>query len=380
MVANVSAYLDNDPWTLWWQGLLAAVVVLTAAAIVFPQAVYEGFIWKYFWGPVVADGLGYNCVAYAGGAEIPCHEAGAGMGPEATPGYTTISTVSYAVVLLAFIIGVYLGLERFNIEPTHKLFFALIPFVFLGGTMRVLEDTALLAQATATDGLVLEFPLTAMLISPLIYFLVFFIAVGTLAAAVYLDRRGKVTTYEHLVAGVGVVILVIALGYFLYLISLIPEESTLSVPLFVITLVGATAATAVVWVAAVRWIPSINAGTGLIGPVLIWGHAVDGFANVLSLDWNEELGLGRSYDTKHVVNEAVADITEMIQPAAVSDMIGTVWPFIPLKIGVALLVVYLFNDELYEDSPSFFMLLLIAVLAVGLGPGTRDLLRATFGV
>jgi uncharacterized membrane protein len=43
-------------------------------------------------------------------------------------------------------------------------------------------------------------------------------------------------------------------------------------------------------------------------------------------------------------------------------------------------VLWVFEDEIFEESPRYTMLLLVAVLAVGLGPGTRDMLRATFGV
>jgi uncharacterized membrane protein len=43
-------------------------------------------------------------------------------------------------------------------------------------------------------------------------------------------------------------------------------------------------------------------------------------------------------------------------------------------------VVWVFEPELFDETPRYSILLLIAVLAVGLGPGTRDMLRATFGV
>jgi uncharacterized membrane protein len=39
-----------------------------------------------------------------------------------------------------------------------------------------------------------------------------------------------------------------------------------------------------------------------------------------------------------------------------------------------------FNDEIFEESPRYAYLLLIAILAVGLGPGTRDMLRATLAI
>ncbi|MFB6130654.1 MAG: DUF63 family protein, partial [Salinigranum sp.] len=46
----------------------------------------------------------------------------------------------------------------------------------------------------------------------------------------------------------------------------------------------------------------------------------------------------------------------------------------------ATFVVWVFEEDIFEESPRYAMLLLVAVLAVGLGPGTRDMLRATLGV
>jgi len=39
-----------------------------------------------------------------------------------------------------------------------------------------------------------------------------------------------------------------------------------------------------------------------------------------------------------------------------------------------------FDHRIFEESPRYAYLLLIAILAVGLGPGTRDTLRATLGI
>jgi uncharacterized membrane protein len=43
-------------------------------------------------------------------------------------------------------------------------------------------------------------------------------------------------------------------------------------------------------------------------------------------------------------------------------------------------VLWLFTEEFMEESTRYALLLLIAITAVGLGPGTRDLLRVTFGI
>ncbi|MFB6219034.1 MAG: DUF63 family protein, partial [Halobacteriaceae archaeon] len=102
-------------------------------------------------------------------------------------------------------------------------------------------------------------------------------------------------------------------------------------------------------------------------------------ANVLFMDWGVALGVGR-YLPKHPANAAVDTVTRAVLPSAISDVTGTVWPFLLVKLAAASGAVWLFNDEIMEESPRYSILLLVAIVAVGLGPGTRDMLRATFGV
>jgi uncharacterized membrane protein len=52
----------------------------------------------------------------------------------------------------------------------------------------------------------------------------------------------------------------------------------------------------------------------------------------------------------------------------------------PIKFNLGLLCSKTFDDAIFEESPRFAVLLLVAIVAVGLGPGTRDMLRATFGI
>jgi uncharacterized membrane protein len=67
-------------------------------------------------------------------------------------------------------------------------------------------------------------------------------------------------------------------------------------------------------------------------------------------------------------------------PASVTGVIGSSWPFLIVKMVVALAIVWLFTDEFMDESPRYAIVLLMAIAAVGLGPGTRDMIRATFGI
>jgi len=148
----------------------------------------------------------------------------------------------------------------------------------------------------------------------------------------------------------------------------------------ILTLVIATVSAWLTWKIVGSQVPELNAGTGFIGFVVIWGHAVDGVANVIGLNWMPALGAGSNLVPKHPLNAAIVEYTGRLLPEAVVAVTSDAWPFLFVKLAAATFVVWLFNDELFEESPRYTLLLLVAVVAVGLGPGTRDMLRATFGV
>ena len=49
---------DVDPARAWSAAFVAGVVATAAAAVAFPRWVADGFLWRYFWGPVDADAHG----------------------------------------------------------------------------------------------------------------------------------------------------------------------------------------------------------------------------------------------------------------------------------------------------------------------------------
>jgi uncharacterized membrane protein len=101
---------------------------------------------------------------------------------------------------------------------------------------------------------------------------------------------------------------------------------------------------------------------------------------VVGLDWLTALGAGPNLVPKHPLNLFIVETTASILPASVEAAIGSAWSFLLVKLAVASLVLWAFDERAFEESPRFTVLLVLAVVAVGLGPGTRDLLRATLGV
>jgi uncharacterized membrane protein len=283
--------------------------------------------------------------------------------------------VGYVVILLVALSGIVFLLRALDLGTDRELFFSLLPFVFFGGALRVVEDVT----DAAADPLI-GYPLNTLLISPVIYFTVFAVTLAAVVASVTLDRRNVVGDYTRPLLGSGVAVLVATLLFLLWSAVTPDGPGTFYPQVIVVILAGSTVSAAGTWWLIERFAPAVNAGTGRMGFVVIWGHAVDGVANVVGLDWMIALGAGPNLVPKHPVNRAIVEITGSTLPASVLAVTGDTWPFLVVKLVAATVVVWLFDAQIFDENPRYAILLMIAILAVGLGPGTRDMLRATFGV
>src|SRR6056297_2426245 len=364
----------------WTAVVLAGVAALVGGSVLFTDAVYGNFVWHYFWGPVYADAQGAQCAAWNGGA-VELLYSNAASEPVAYPGYTLVSEAGYAITLLTSLVGVHFMLNRLRIAERMEMVYALFPFVLLGGALRVVEDANNAAELFGNLDPFLSYPLNALIISPVIYFVMFGVTLVAIAGSVLLARRTDVTDdYLRPLAATGSVLLVANIAGLAYLAA--TRDYVTFIPVFTVLTLGlATVITAVVWWAARRWLPSVTSGTETAGALILWGHAVDGVANVLGLDWGAELGYPRGdLVSKHPLNEYIVDATHALLPESLVHFTGDTWPFILVKVVAVLLVLSLFDEDLREEAPRYTTLMLVAVLAVGLGPGTRDMLRATFGI
>lgn len=326
---------DRRSRGLWIAAVVLPVAVVAVGSLVRPDIFYDRFFWKYLFGPVVADSQG-------GVAELP-------SGVTATPGYTPVSSAVYAYYLLLAVVGSVHLLDRFEVGDTKSFFYALLPYGFLGGALRVVEDTGSL-----------EPPVSYFFISPVIYVTMFVFTLVTFLVAVYAEREGVVEGYAKPVAGAGAAALVAALLYLAYFGSVGEgAEVTLWLPVAVVGM--ATVFFAVVWFPLDRLFPEVNAGTGTMGAVLLWSHLLDASSTILGVGYF-------GYSEKQPIVGAIIDLT------------GTTYSFAVVKAGIVLLILYAFDEEFFEEFRRLPYLLLVAVLAVGLGPGTRNTLRMTLGI
>lgn len=377
---------DVDPLQAWTVAFVGLVGVVVASVLVVPRLVWDRFLWQYFWGPVEADAQSAACAVREGGSvelffdSAACASARAGDGIYAEPGYTLVSEFGYMVVLLFMLAGVYFFFQRYDLVDDVELYYPLVPFMLLGGALRVVEDATDKAVENGVSPLI-DYPLNSLLVSPVIYFVLFALTLGCLVAIDVLADRGVVEDRYRALGGLGVALLGVTLFYLVYL-GVTREYVYLFPQMLAVVVVLASAIAYAVWrILGRRW-PDITRPTGAIGLFVLWGQAIDGVANVVSADFLGVLGYPArfGYYPKHPANRIIIDVTSSVQPASLTAVVGTSWPFLVVKMVVASLVLWLFTDEFIDESPRYALLLLVAVTAVGLGPGTRDMLRATFGI
>ncbi|MFC7057532.1 DUF63 family protein [Halovenus salina] len=375
---------DVSPELAWVTAFVGAVVAVVGGALAFPQRVYDEVLWRYFIGPVRVDATEYDCLVYdKGSAEMLTSEATSCVADAnqfvVTEGYTVTSTAGYIGILVFMLAGIYLLLDRFSLRPHRGFFYSLFPFMLFGGVLRTVEDSFIAAiDAGVTPGL--EYPVSALLISPFIYFTVFAMALGSFLLGKFLHGRELTATWTRPIAGAGATVLTVSFVY-LVALSVTTDYVSLYPGILAVTLGVATLCTVGVYYLADRVAPWVHEGTGRMGLVVIWAHAVDGAANVLANDWTQ-VWHGLDYGAKHPFNQFVMSTTNSLQGGTeiLGTYVGEAWPFLLVKLAAPVLILALFDKQFMDESPRFAVMLLGAVVAVGLGPGTRDMVRVALGI
>jgi uncharacterized membrane protein len=385
--------------------LLGIILLLIIGYLVTPTMVYDQWIWKYYWGPVVADASGYT-VSYHGVA--------------AQEGYTILSEITYGVILVCALYGLYTLLKKLEIRIDWFFCLALLPYILFGPVTRVLEDTGYYTE-----------PFVYWFISPLIYFQTTLYVLIFLFLGYYLQKRafsrrkilfillsvfiflnGLYTIIWALGIHYGALSIEPGFFYILSVLSFLPllyrliKKQAMTVNtvvfsggLFVVLpcffLIGR-------WIVGGQWSYSygsfLNVFLLIIGLValivtsvylvarvyrkhetlavyknplnlsMLAGHMIDGITSYVSIYDPLRMGLP-SYIEKHPASNSLMEL----------------WPplFPVVKFLLIILVIYVF-DILYkkelEKYSRLINLLKIGIFILGVSPGLRDLFRVTMGV
>ncbi|MCX6696024.1 MAG: DUF63 family protein [Methanoregula sp.] len=264
--------------------------------------------------------------------------------------YNVVDTLTYAIIL---VLGVYLlyrwmsqstWLSDIGLKIDASFILATLPYVVLGGVLRVVQDTGMITG---------DFQF--LLVTPLIYFLLFFFTLSMIFLARYLQVQGLIKNFRSFYALVGCIsVLIVSLGLLSWGIN------NTGVDLFVLTVIPlmAIAATVLVW-AFMRYILRWNYVTDVLYLALIFGHMLDASATSYGIDLHPAV----QYVEQHVVGSNLINLT------------GTAFVMFPLKLVVLFPAIYIMQLYRKEANPAFWHLVLLAMIVVGLAPGIRDMTR-----
>jgi len=385
--------------------LLGTIAIIVLGCLFAPTLFYDQWIWKYYWGPVVADASGHS---------VSFH------GVTAQEGYTLLSEITYGFILVCALYGLYKLLKKLEIRIDWYFCLALFPYILFGPVTRVLEDTNYFSE-----------PIVYWFISPLIYFQTTLYVLIFLILGYYLQKRAfNARKTLFILLSVFVLIdclytIIWALGirygasiiepgffYVLSILAFLPllyrfiKKQTMKVNtvifsgglLVVLPCIFLTGR----WIMGSQWSGSygtyLNVFLLIIGLVTLiitvvyviaWiyqknetivvyknplnlsmlaGHLIDGITSYVSIYDPLSMGLP-SYIEKHPASNGLMEM----------------WPplFPLVKFLLIIMVIYVF-DVVYKKELGKYSrlvnLLKIGIFILGVSPGIRDLLRVTMGV
>ena len=254
-----------------------------------------------------------------------------------------MNTLTWAILLGICIFGIIKLLKALDIRIDARFIFSLIPYIFVGSTLRVIEDANLVSP-----------PLSYLLITPLIYFLMFFAVLMILLVSIRLARFMPDAGYHLPLGSAG------TLWTILNLWILIHSGGILN-PWVLPCLLIITLST----IAPLYLI--LRASDRIIKPTwenmaILTAHILDASSTFIGVDH-------LSYQGKHVVERFLIEHT------------GTALSMIPLKLIILLPLLYLLDRELKDEEDADLKgILILTLIVIGLAPAIRNTTRMLFGI
>ncbi|MDD1653752.1 MAG: DUF63 family protein [Methanomicrobiales archaeon] len=257
--------------------------------------------------------------------------------------YNPVDTLTYALILLVAVYLISRWLVRAGIPVDRDLVLSTLPYVVLGGLLRVVEDTALVPP-----------PWQYLLITPLIFFVVFGFTVAVLFLSRFLQEKGVVPRYHPLYAGVGAGACV-GVGLLLLWFGLTYTQVDL---LILSAILGLALATSLAIMLLLERGFGWQFAADPLYRVLIFAQMLDASATSIGIDLHP-----LRYVEVHVVGSTLIALT------------GTAFSMFLLKIVVVIPAIYILTAYRKEGNPALWHLILLAMIVVGLAPGVRDTAR-----
>lgn len=257
--------------------------------------------------------------------------------------YTLVDTLTYAAILIVAVFLVYRSLKRAGITIDERLVYGTLPFVLFGGLLRVVEDTGMIQS-----------DFRYLLITPLIFFVVFFVAVIALLLSSFLEKQGIIKGYYRLYGAMGGVAVILTAGILTYFGLF---SSTVGIVELLIIL-GMASVTSFLFWGGLRYLADWKFVTYPLYIILIFGHMLDASATSYGIDLH-----AIPYTEVHVVGSTLIELT------------GTAFSMFLLKFAVIIPAVYILEKYKKEGNEELWFIIVLCMIVLGLAPGIRDLGR-----
>ena len=251
-------------------------------------------------------------------------------------GYNPVNTVTWAILLGFSILSLIKIFKRLDLKMDEKLVLYTLPYVLAGSSLRVIEDAGLVKP-----------PVSYLLITPFIYFLVFFVT----TASLILTRKILGENFHRTYAAIGL------LWTFVNLVALSTVGVQMPLVPVAVFFLG-TFLTGIIYILRLP-LPRLNFLGNRYNLAILYSHMLDASSTYIGVDWF-------GYYEKHVV------------PTYLIDLTGTAAIMYPLKLLVLLPLLSII-DKSIEDR-SLLNLTKLALIVLGLAPAIRNTLRLTLGI
>jgi len=402
--------LKKEPGKILFIIFMVVAAILMIGSLLLPDLFYDDFIWRYFTGPIYADAEDETVDGIAAG-------------------YNPVNTVGYGIILALSVYWIYSLFEKKNIDIDMRFALAIIPYILLGSTLRVLEDANYFGE-----------PLRYLMISPLIYIWLGLFTILMIFMGSYFEEKvnwARVrpkddTPVEYFLWGTWAA-MVIAYGVLYNLDDQFIHVEFILLPMAVILI-----SLAIYFKPLVRFVDEYDSKDeqplkiyhlylGVIGwfwcviafyHLAWWGwkHATDlrpvvipGILLMTVASWALMLGFLRFLNSKRNMTfetgflglnslmifsqflDGAATYTGLdfygyrekhVLPSFLIDLTGTAAVMFILKFLVLMFAIYILDigyREEMKEYPKLDGLMRMVVIILGLAPGMRDMLRLALG-
>ncbi len=326
---NIKDFYKRHTFLVWIILVILPFAVVSIGCVLWKNLFWNNFLWKYYWGPVVADAE--NMVVDG-----------------ITPGYNVVSTITYGIILALSLFLIYKIFTKLKLKIDGKFFVSISPFIILGSMLRVMEDAGFFNS-----------PFVYLFISPFIYIFLGTLVLLLIIIGYYIDkiRKTKIMNYAVFIPGFS------ALCISTYFLSSLKWNHPTSVSMILFLSISMTVAVFLIFSLLKKKYKSLSVYILGSNVLLFFAHFLDASATFVGTDIY-------GYCEKHPL------------PSFLINLSGTGAVMFPLKFILIFLIIYIIDITYKKEikDKTLIGLIKICVFILGMAPGIRDMLRIGIGV